>query len=132
MKSIQRNTLMLALAATLVMPATLMAANATKDEHSGHHPVAPSASAPAQANPAATQGVATKDPMQAMQARMMEIHTSKDPEKRRQLMEIQMKEMEAKMQDGSCPMMSDDKMGGQGGKCMTGDHGSKCMTGQSK
>lgn len=124
MKSMQRNTLMLALAAVLVMPATLMAADAAKDEHSGHHP----AQAPTPDKAAPT---AVPDHMQAMRARMMEIHASKDPEKRKQLMEAQMKDMEAMMQDGSCPMMAGGKAGMMGpGMGMMGGKGSMGMMGQ--
>lgn len=127
MKSMQRNTLMFAMAAILAMPATLMAADAAKDEHSGHHPgQTVAASNPAQATPAATQ-----DHMQAMRARMMEIRASKDPEKRKQLMEAHMKDMETMMQDGSCAMMGGGKSGMMGsGMGMMGGKGGMGMMGQ--
>ncbi len=128
MKSMQRNTLMLALAATLVMPVTLMAADAAKDEHSGHHPGQTAASpTPAQSAPATTH-----DHMQAMRARMMEIRSSKDTENRKQLMEAQMKDMEAMMQDGSCPMMAVGKAGmmGSGMGMMGGKSGQDDMMGK--
>ncbi len=126
MKTMQRKPLMLALAAILAMPATLMAADAAKDKHSGHHS-GPAAAAPipAQAAPAATP-----DKMQSMRARMMEIRAIKDPEKRKQLMEAQMKDMEAMMQDGSCPMMSDGK-GGMGQMSGHGHHGNHSGHGMS-
>ncbi|NCS65009.1 MAG: hypothetical protein COS39_07595 [Hydrogenophilales bacterium CG03_land_8_20_14_0_80_62_28] len=113
MKTMQRNTLVLALVTILAMPATLMAADATKDEHSDHHPVQAQATTPA-----------AQDRMQAMRARMMEIRATKDLKKRKQLMEAQMLDMETMMQDGSCPMMAGAKgggmMGGQGGMGMMG------------
>lgn len=102
MKSMQRTTLMLALAGTLSMPMLSMAADAAKDEHSGHHPE--------QAQAAATPAAAPER-MKAMRERMMAIRTEKDPAKRKQLLEAQMKDMEAMMEDGSCPMLAAGKSG---------------------
>lgn len=122
MKSMQHTTLMLALAGALSLPIMSMAADAAMDGHSSHHSGQPQAAAEAASAPDATG-----NRMQAMRARMMEIRASKDPEKREQLMEALIKDMEATMQDGSCPMMAAGKgdmgmMGGQGGMGMMG-HG---------
>lgn len=114
MSTWQHNTLMLALAGALAMPGTLMAADAAKDEHHPDQAAAPSA----------------QERAQAMRQRMMEIRTTKDLDKRKQLIEAQMKDMEAMMAEGSCPMMADGKpgmgmmgggmgmMGGKGGMGM--------------
>ncbi|MFA5083247.1 MAG: hypothetical protein WC474_11920, partial [Hydrogenophilaceae bacterium] len=103
MTSMQRTTLMLALAGTLSMPMMSMAADAAKDEHSGHHPDQAQAAAP----PAAAM-----ERMKTMRERMMTIRAEKDPAKRKQLLEAQMKDMETMMEDGSCPMMAAGKGGG--------------------
>ena len=58
MKTMQRTTLMLALAGALSMPALSFAADAAKDEHSGHHPDAAPAAATATTEAATTLGCA--------------------------------------------------------------------------
>jgi hypothetical protein len=80
-----------------------------KEEHAAHH---------ADSVPAAA---ATPIDMQAMRNRMREIHQTTDPDKRKALIEAQLKDMEAMMRDPNrnCPM-ADGKagMGMMGGKGM--------------
>ena len=118
MKTMQRTTLMLALAGALSMPTALLAAEATQDEHAGHH------SDQVAAQPGAAP-VAVQERMQTMRKRMMEIRGTTDPEKRKPLIEAQMKDMEAMMADGSCPMAD-----GKGGMGMMGPGMGMGMMGQ--
>jgi len=65
--------------------------------------------------------------MTSMRERMQQIRQTQDPEKRKELMDAQMKDMEALMQRpaASCPKM--DGMGGKcGGKAMMGGKAGKC------
>lgn len=104
MKAMQRSTLILALAGVLAMPTALMAAETATDAQATHHPDQAAAT------------VATVTPQErakAMRERMREIRTTKDQDKRKALIEAQMKDMEAMMEDGGCPMMADGK-GGMG------------------
>lgn len=73
----------LALAGVLSMPAPSFAADAAKDEHSGHHPEA--------ATPAA-------DRMQTLRQRMMEMRATQDSAQRMPLMDAQIKDVETMLQ----------------------------------
>lgn len=118
MKAMQRTTLVLALAGALSMPMLSWAADAAMDEHAGHHPEQAQAAAPA--------AMAAQDRAKAMRERMMAIRAEKDPAKRKELMEAQMKDMEAMIEQGSCPMMGGmmgpgmGMMAGRGGMGMMG------------
>ena len=107
-----------------------------------HHPEKAAAQAPA---PAQSTTPAAQDRMQMMRSRMMEIRSTKDATKRVQMMEAQMKDMEAMLQDSKlgCPMaggqggmmgsgMGMGMMGGQGGMGMMGQgaSGQQAMSGQ--
>ncbi|MDO9224847.1 MAG: hypothetical protein Q8M09_04425 [Pseudomonadota bacterium] len=123
MKAMQRTALVLALSAGLILPASMSLADEApaKDEHAGHHTeVAPATAAPVTASPAVD--------MQAMRDRMREIRQTADPEKRKALIEAQMHDMEAMVNDPkrSCPK-ADGKagMGMMGGKCGKGMMGDK-------
>lgn len=124
MKTMQRNFLMLALSSALALPA--LAADAAKDAHSGHHP----APADAAAAPATAPQAAAPTP-QAMRERMQAIRAEKDPAKRKEMMMMQMQDMEAMMEKGACPMMAEHKGGGMmGGSGMGMMQGKGCMMGQ--
>ncbi len=110
MKAILMTTRMLALAGAMSMSTVALAADAPKD--SDHHP--------ADQAQTAAPSTASMDRSKAMRERMTEIRASKDPDKRKQLMEAQMKDMEAMMADGSCPMMAGGKPGMMGGGMMGG------------
>ncbi|MDP2833339.1 MAG: hypothetical protein Q8Q28_08620 [Pseudomonadota bacterium] len=137
MKAMQRTTLMLALAGVLAMPTALLAADAAKDEHSGHHPeaaAAPAATVAATATP--TADATPADLMPAMRDRMRQMRQIQDPAKRMEMMGAQMKDLETMMQgpNRSCPK-ADAKggMGMMGDKCgmgMMGGKGGKGMMGQ--
>lgn len=90
------------LALALAMPTPLMAADAAKDE------------------PAGGNMPPTQDDMRAMRERMWEMHKTSDPDKRKELMAAQMKDMDAMMGGRPCAMADD--MGGMvvmgGGKDM--------------
>ena len=109
MKAMLMTTRMLALAGAMSMSTVALAADAPKDEHH-----------PADQAQTAAPSTAAMDRSKAMRERMMEIRASKDPDKRKQLMEAQMKDMEAMMADGSCPMMAGGKPGMMGGGMMGG------------
>ena len=122
MKAMQRTTLILALAGVLAIPTTTLLASdlPTQDEHAAHHHDT-------------AQSPTSADPMQAMHDRMRQIQQTTDPEKRQQLMEAQMKDMQAMMQDPnhSCPMMEGkDGMDMAGDKCGKADMGGKGMMGK--
>jgi len=127
MKAMQRTALMLALAGALSMPAALLAADVVKDEHSGHHPEAAQA-ATATATP--TAAAMPADLMPAMRDRMRLMRQIQDPEKRMEMMNAQMKDLETMMQGPkrSCPKadakggmgMMGGGMGMMGGKCGKG------------
>jgi hypothetical protein len=95
MKVMHRTALVLALAGTLAIPATTLLASEppAQDEHAAHHP------------DAAQTAASTAVDMQTMRNRMREIQQTRDPEKRKALIEAQMKDMEALMQDPNrnCP-----------------------------
>ncbi len=90
MKTLQRTTLMLALAGALSMPSVLLAAEAAQDEHESHHPEE-------------TQEAAT---LPVAQAGMQERRRIRDPEKRMQ------------MKDGDNCLMAGQKGGGMMGQGM--------------
>lgn len=121
MKAMQRTALLLVLASVLAIPTTTLLASElpTQDEHAAHHPDA-------------MQTPASVDAMPAMQDRMRQILQTTDPEKRKQLMEAQMKDMETLMRDPdhSCPMVEGkcgmDRAGGKCGKGDMGGKGGKC------
>lgn len=73
----------LALAGVLSMPAPSFAADAAKDERSGHHPEA--------ATPATAR-------MQTLRQRMMEMRATQDSAQRMPLMDARMKDMETMLQ----------------------------------
>ena len=112
MKAMQRSTLVMALAVGLILPAPALLADApaATDGHAAHQ---------AEAAPAPVD-------MQAMRNRMREIHQTSDPEKRKALIEAQLKDMEAMMRDPNrnCPMAD-----GQSGMGMMGG-GMGMMAGQ--
>ncbi len=124
MKAMQRSTLAMVLAVSLTLPATalLAGAPAATDEHATHHADA----APAVAAPAAA---AAPIDMQAMRNRMREIHQTADPDKRKALIEAQLKDMETMLRDPNrnCPMV-DGKAGMMSGKGGMG-MGEKCGKG---
>jgi hypothetical protein len=103
----------LALAGLLALPLAAAAQAQASDEHGAHHPEAGQAAAPA--------GTASiQDLRQAMRARMAEIRATQDPERRRQLLEAQMRDMEAMLEAGACPQPGGGMMGGRGGPGMMG------------
>ncbi len=80
----------LALAGVLSMPAPSFAADAAKDEHSGHHPAASPATTEA-ATPAAAR-------MQTLRQRKMERRATQDSAQRMPLMDAQIKDVETMLQ----------------------------------
>ncbi len=104
MKALQRT--LLAIALTLPATALLAADPPEVDAHADH----------------ATAAIPTEAaPMTSMRERMQQIRQTQDPEKRKELMEAQMKDMETLMQR---PMASCPKAEGMSGKC-----GGKAMMG---
>ena len=88
-------------AAALLLGTSVVLAQATTDEHAGHHPEgAPSSPAAAQP-PAPGMGAAAmpqmQDNMKKMQDLMAKIHASKDGAERRQLMQQHSKAMQEQM-----------------------------------
>lgn len=80
----------LALAGGLSMPAPSFAADAAKDEHSGHHSAA---------SPATTEAATpATDRMQTLRQRMMEMRATQDSAQRMPLMDARMKDMETMLQ----------------------------------
>ncbi|MGQ9862495.1 MAG: hypothetical protein ACUVSD_10870, partial [Thiobacillaceae bacterium] len=92
-----------ALAGLLSLPVAATAQ--TTEEHSAHHAEATQAAAP-------VQTASVEELRQAMRARMAEIRTTQDPERRRQLLEAQMKDMEALLESGAWPQLGMGPMGG--------------------
>jgi hypothetical protein len=103
----------LALAGLLSLPLAAAAQAQARDEHSAHHPESSQAVMPAEM-------ASVQDLRQAMRARMAEIRATQDPERRRQLLEAQMKDMETMLEAGACPMPGGGMMGGRGGQGMMG------------
>lgn len=95
----KHTALMLALASAVTLPA--FAVESSRDEHAGHHPPEAQTSAPAHTQVA---DLSVQERRQAMRKRMQEIRATQDPEKRRQLIEAQMKDMESLLEEGVCPM----------------------------
>lgn len=112
MMTTKTRLLPLALAGLLAFPLAATAQAQASDEHSAHHPESGQAAAPAET-------ASVQDLRQAMRARMAEIRATQDPERRRQLLEAQMKDMEVMLEAGACPMPS-GMMGGRGGQGMMG------------
>lgn len=113
MKALQRTSLTITLAIALALPAaTLLAADPPAvDPHAGH-------------GPAAAPSEVAADPMVSMRERMQQIRQTSDPEKRKELIDAQMKDMETLMQRpaASCPK-ADGMAGKCGGKAMMGGMG---------
>lgn len=109
MKSMQRTTLVFVLAGALALPSTMLLAGDSA---------------------AQTPGAMSMD-MQTMRERMIKIHQTRDPEQRKALIDAQLKDMEAMMQDPDhkCPM-ADGKGGMGGGMGMMGQ-GMPGMMGKS-
>jgi hypothetical protein len=128
MKILQTAAFTLALAGALLASGGLRAADADPVDHSAHQP-APEpeqAQAPAQAKTAAPD-------LQTLRQRMAEMRATQDPARRMQLMEAQMKDMEAMLKDPgmACPMggRQGGMKGGHGSMGMMGDHGGMGMKG---
>lgn len=111
MKSMRHTPLMLALAWALSLPVMAMAADAASNDHASHHPDQAQTGAPGATTP--------QERAKGMRERMMSIRAEKDPAKRKELLEAQMKDMEAMLDSGGCPMMA----GGKGGGMMGGKMG---------
>lgn len=103
----------LVLAGLLSLPLAATAQAQATDEPSAHHPEPSQATVPAQT-------ASIQDLRQAMRARMMEIRATQDPERRRQLLEAHMQDMEAMLEAGACPQPGGGMMGGRGGQGMMG------------
>ncbi len=104
----------LALAGLLSLSFTAGAQAPVGDEHAAHPPEQSQAAPP-------SQTAFVQDLRQAMRARMMELRATQDPERRRQLLEAQMKDMETMLEAGACPSPgSGMMMGGRGGQGMMG------------
>lgn len=134
MKTLQTPTLALALAAALLAPGALMAADAGAVDHSAHHPAAEPVQPPATA-----QAKTAAPDLQMMRKRMAEMRATTDADQRMQLMEAQMKDMEALLQNPArdCPrresqggMGMKGGHGGHGGMDMKGGHGKMGMMGK--
>lgn len=102
----------LALTGLLSLPLVATAQAQATDDHSAHHSESSQAAAPAQT-------ASVQDLRQPMRARMTEIRATQDPEQRRQLLEAQMKDMEAMLEASACPQPGGGMMGG-GGRGMMG------------
>ncbi len=101
MKPIRLNPLALTLAAALMLPLPALSADATADSTAAATPPA-SASAGAPAVPS----------LQTMRERMMEMHASQDPEKRKEMMEsMRDKHAGCRMTDGDAKPMGMMGMG---------------------
>lgn len=109
MNAIQRNTLMLVLAGAVSMPGLSLAADMAKE-------------APNSAESSAGAMPPTQESMKTMRERMWEMHKTGDPEKRKQLMEAQMKDMDAMMGERPCAMADD-----MGGMMVMGGRGTGMM-----
>ncbi len=97
----KHTVLMVALAGAVTLPA--FAVETAEDPHASHHPQE------AQTNVAGQTQVAAPSRMQrhlTMRQRMQEIRATQDPEKRCQLLEAQMSDMEAMLEADACPMPS--------------------------
>lgn len=110
----RRNTaFLLALAGALTLPSV---AGAEKAGAHAEHPAPTAATAQEQtARPSALER------RQVMRQRMQEIRATEDPEKRRQLLEAQIKDIEAMLEADACPLP------GGGGRA---DRGTQGMMGQ--
>lgn len=111
----KHTVLMLALAGAVTLPA--FAVGTAGDEHAGHHPPEVQADTPAQTQ-IATPSV--QERRQAMRQRMLEIRATQDADRRRQLLEAQMKDIEALLDEGACPQPGSGMMAGQGRQGMMG------------
>lgn len=118
MNTLQATTLALAMAGALLAPGALMAADAGEVDHSTHHPAAEPAQPPATA-----QAKAATPDLQTMRKRMAEMRATPDADQRMQLMEAQMKDMEALLQNPARDCPRSESQGGMGMKGSHGDHG---------
>lgn len=107
--------LMLALAGFVTLPA--LAVEKAEDKHAGHPLSQAQASAPAQTQSAAPSA---QERRQTMRQRMQEIRATQDPDRRRQLIEAQMQDMEAMLDEGACPLAGGGMTTGQGRQGMMG------------
>ncbi len=126
MMTTQPRLLPLALAGLLAFPLAATAQAQASEDHSAHPPES--------GQPAAPAGTASvQDLRQAMRARMAEIRATQDPERRRQLLEAQMQDMEAMLEAGACPLPGGGMMGGRSGQAMMsgmmGQGMQQCMMG---
>ncbi len=113
MKTCKPSILALALSGLLSLPMAVQAQAPATDDHSAHQAEASPAAAPART-------ASIQELRQTMRARMQEIRTTQDPERRRQLLEAQMKDMEELLEAGACPQPGGGMMGGRGGQGMMG------------
>lgn len=98
---------MLALAGVITLP--VFTSGAAQDESAAHHPPQAQTSASAQAQDAP---LSVQERRQVMRQRMQEIRATQDPERRRQLLEAQMKDLEAWLDAGTCPAPGSGGMAG--------------------
>lgn len=111
----KHTALMLALAGAVTLP--VFAAEKAEEEHVAHHPTEVQTNALPQAQVAA---LSVQERRQAMRQRMQEIRATQDPDKRRQLLEAQMKDIEAVLDEGVCPQPGGGMMAGQRRQGMMG------------
>lgn len=107
--------LMLALAGVVTLPST--AGAQAVDARAGHQHTEMPATV---TDPPQAASPSVQERRQAMRQRMLEIRTMQDPDKRHQLIEAQMKDMEALLDEGVCPQPGGGMMAGQGGQGMMG------------
>jgi len=115
--------LMLAMAGVLTLPSAVGAQ--AVDGHADHPPQEMALTAVEQ-TPSATASV--QERRQAMRQRMQEIRTTQDPDRRRQLLEAQMKDIEAMLDEGACPLAAGGMMANRGAPGAMGQ-GMQCMRG---
>ncbi|MFN3593316.1 MAG: hypothetical protein ACK4TK_01355 [Thiobacillaceae bacterium] len=111
----KHTVLMLALAGAVTLPA--FAVETAEDEHARHHPQEVQTNVAEQTQVAAPSA---QERRLAMRQRMQEIRATQDADKRRQLLEAQMKDIEALLDEGVCPQPGSGMMAGQGRQGMMG------------
>ena len=113
MNKLSRKILQVALISAMASPLTLLAADQATDDHNSHHP------APAQS--AATPKKSAQNQFdhiqENMQARMLAMQNTSDPETRQAMMMAQMADMSSMMagMTSGCPMAQGMMGGGKGG-----------------
>ena len=123
MNLLSRKIMQVALISVFATPLSVLAADKADNDHDSHHPAqAQSANAPEKAAPDANNKI-----RENMQARMLAMHNTTDPEARQAMMMAQMDDMAAMMANmgSGCPMMG----GGQGGMMGGGKGGKGGMMG---